>query len=291
MSIIRRLSRFVTRPPREQLRVARAKIDYQLIERGWKVPHLGNDKTIYILGLFGSGRHYINELMLQSIGERAQYFRECSFHFRFHPGPTSMIYSGHATMKYDSWGHRSPAVTTRIVEAVKARFADLIFLYRHPLDSLLTNWIWLRTFARDERMISGISQLYKNADDLSAALEQNFLEFKAFADGDPEFFAVLPPPRFMSFSEFVEELELFLLPATLTLRIEDCASDPSKEFLKIAKLMALDVDLKVATIAPPKTKAYRFLTVKEKVPRFRDFIDGLSPETKGRIEKIGYKLD
>ena len=291
MAIIGRLARFARRPPREQLRIARAKIDYQLIERGWKVPHLGNDKTVYILGLFGSGRHYLNELMLQRIGERAQYFRDCSFHFRFHPGPTSMIYSGHSTMKYHSWGHRLPAVTARIVEAVKARYADLIFICRHPLDSLLTNWIWLRTFGRDQRMIGGISQLYKNTDDLCAALDENFLEFQAFAEGDPEFFAVLPPPRFMSFSEFVEELELFLSAATLTLRIEDCVSDPSKEFLKIAKLMALDVDLSLAAISSPKTEAYRFLQVKAKVPRFRDFIDGLSQETKNRIEKIGYTLD
>jgi hypothetical protein len=291
MSMMGRLARFAKKPPREQLRIARAKIDYQLIERGWKVPHLGNDKTVYILGLFGSGRHYLNDLMLQRTGRRAQYFRECSFHFRFHPGPTSMIYSGHSTMKYESWGHRPPAVTTRIVEAVKARYADMIFIYRHPLDSLLTNWVWMRTFDRHQHMVPGISQVYKNTDDLCAALEENFLEFKTFADGAPEFFTVRPSLRFMSFSEFVEELGLFLAPATLTLRIEDCASDPSKEFLKIAKLMALDVEFNLATIPPPDTTAYRFLQVKEKVPQFRDFIDGLNQETKARIEKIGYRLD
>jgi len=272
------------------LRIVRAKINYQLIERGWKVPRLGNDKTTYIVGLYGSGRHYINELMLHSIGQRAQFYRDCHFHFRFHPDPTSMIYSGHATMKYLAWGHMLPAVTARIVEAVKAKFADLIFIYRHPLDSLLTNWIWLRTLGRDKRTISGISQLYENTDDLCAVLEQNFLEFKGFAEGDPEFFPVLPPQRFFSLSEFVEELELFLLPPTLTLRIEDCASDPSKEFSKIAKLMALDVDLDLATIPPPKTRPYRFWAVKKKVPRFRDFIDNLGAETKRRIETIGYKV-
>jgi len=290
MQIIRKLSRFARKPPREQLRVARAKIHYQLIERGWEVPHLGNDKTAYILGLYGSGRHYINELMLQNIGERSQYFRECPFHFRFHPGPTSMIYSGHTTMKYDCWGHLSPAVTSRIVETVKAGFADLLFIYRHPVDSLLTNWIWLRTFFRDKHMIAGISQLYGNTDDLCVALRQNFHEFKAFAQGGAAIFAAVPP-RFISFSEFVEEFELFLPAATLALRIEDCASDPSKEFLKIAKLMSVDGNLNLEKIAPPKTRPYRFLDVKKEVPEFRDFIDGLSPDTKSRIEKIGYKLD
>ena len=83
-------------------------------------------------------------------------------------------------------------MTSRILEAVRSGFADLIFIYRHPLDSLLTNWVWWRTYVRDKSMISGISQVYKNTDDLCADLEQNFVEFKAFAEGDPDFFAAVP---------------------------------------------------------------------------------------------------
>ncbi len=124
----------------------RATVRYHLLERGWNVPRLGNDRTAYIIGLFGTGRWYINELILQNIGERAKYFRD---RIRFHPGPTSMIYSGHATMKHVSRVQALPAVTSRILEAVRSGFADLIFVYRHPLDSLLTNWIWWRTYIRD----------------------------------------------------------------------------------------------------------------------------------------------
>jgi len=291
MSLPAKLARFVRKPPKEQWDIALSKVEYQLIEHGLRVPHRGNDKTIYLLGLYGTGRHYINELMLRHIGKRAQYFRDCSFHFPLHPGPTSMIYSGHSTMKYESWGHRVPAVTARIVEAVKAGHADMIYIYRHPLDALLTNWFWLQTFGRDKYMTSGISQLYKRTDDLCAALEENFLQFKAFAEGDPQCFPFLSPLRFMSFSEFVEETQLFLLQATLSLRIEDCVSDPSKEFLRIAELMALDDGLNLAAIPSPATKAYRFLQLKEKVPRFQEFIYGLSQETKSRIEKLGYQLD
>jgi hypothetical protein len=32
------------------------------------------------------------------------------------------------------------------------------------------------------------------------------------------------------------------------------------------------------------------LAVKDQVPRFRDFINGLSAETKRRIEKVGYNV-
>jgi hypothetical protein len=43
-------------------------------------------------------------------------------------------------------------------------------------------------------------------------------------------------------------------------------------------------------VAPPKTKAYGYLAVKAKVPRFQAFIDALDEETKGRIQRMGYSL-
>jgi hypothetical protein len=178
-----------------------------------------------------------------------------------------------------------------ILEAVGSGFANLIFVYRHPLDSLLTNWIWWRTFIREDRLITGISQIYKNTDDLCGDLERNLPEFRAFAEGDPDFFARVPGPRFLSFPEFVEETELHLQSATLALRLEDFMIDPFKEFSKIVEVMSIDLDLSRICVAPPKTKPYGYLAVKDNVPRFRDFIDGLDPETKGRIEKIGYNAE
>ena len=285
MQIFRKLIEFARKSPYERAKTAR----FYLGDWDWRIPHQGNDRTVYVIGLFGTGRDYINELILKNIGKRAKYFRD---KIRYHPGPTSMIYSGHATMKYASRAQQSPAVTNRILDAVRSGSADLIFVYRHPLDSLLTNWIWWRTFIkiRDIR-ISGISQLYKgNTNDLCVDLEQNFLEFKSFADGDPEFFAAMPGPRFLSFPEFVEETELYLQSATVTLRLEDFMVDPLKEFSKIAEVMSVDLDLSRLHVSPPRTKPYRYLTVKEKVPRFRDFINELDAEVKGRIEKIGYQL-
>ncbi len=244
-----------------------------------------NDRTAYVIGLLGTGRRYINELILQNIGERAKYFRDT---IRLHPGPTPMIYSGHATIRHVSLAQESPAVMSRILEAVRSGFADLIFVYRHPLDSLLTNWIWWRTYMRDNRVISGISQIYKNTDDLCADLEENFFEFKAFAEADPNCFAAASGPPFLSFPEFVEETELHLQSATLALRLEDFAIDPVKEFSKIVEVMTVDVDLSRSRIASPRTKPYRHLAVREKVPRFKSFINGLNAETKRRIAKIGY---
>jgi hypothetical protein len=237
--------------------------------------------------------------MRHNIGKRAKYFRD---EIRFHPGPTSMIFSGHATIRHVSRAQALPVVTSRIFEAVRSGFADLIFVYRHPLDTLLTNWIWWRTYIRDNIQIGGISDVYKNTDDLCADLEQNFSEFKAFAEGDPEFFAAVPGPRFLSFPELIEETELYLQAATLTLRLEDFMIDPLKEFSKIIEVMSVDLDLSRLCVAPPRTKAYGYrvapprtkpygyLAVAEKVPRFRNYINGLDAEIVRRIEKIGYNV-
>jgi len=287
MQVLHKLVRFGRKSRREQLRTVRYRLlDCWSVPR-WRVPHVGNDRTAYVVGLFGSGRWYINQLLMQNIGARANYFRDT---IGFHPGPTSMIYSGHATMRHDSHMQHPPAVTRRILEAVRAGFADLIFVYRHPLDSLLTNWIWWRTFIREKRMIRGISDVYKTTGELCVSVEQNYAEFEAFAAGSPEFLAAIPRPRFLSFAEFVEETELYLQAATLTLRLEDFMTDPVREFSKIVEVMSVDLDLSRLCVSRPRTKPYGYLAVQDKVPRFRDFINGLSAETKGRIEKIGYKV-
>jgi hypothetical protein len=247
----------------------------------------GKHRTSYIIGLFGTGRRYVNELLLANIGDRAKYFRDG---IRLHPGPSPMIYSGHVTAKYPSRAQEAPAVMRAILESVQSGFADLIFIYRHPLDSLLTNWVWWRTYIRDNRTISGISEVYRNPDELCAVLQANFLEFKSFAAGDCGFFAASPGPRFLSFPEFVEETELQFQSNALALRLEDFTIDPLKEFSKILAMLSIDRDLDGSSLAPPRTKPYGHLAVREQVPEFRNFVDGLDAETKKRIERIGYKV-
>ena len=199
-----------------------------------------------------------------------------------------MIYSGHATLKYPSRLQALPEESARIVEAVRSGIADSVFIYRHPLDSLLTNWLWWRTYLRENRWIQGISQIYTNTNDLCADLEADFDNFRAFAEGDPAFLGRVPVPRFLSFAEFVEETELHLQSATLALRLEDFMADPTKEFLRMTRAISVEVRLNGRPVAPPRTKAYRWLAVKKGAPRFRCFVDELDSETKRRIARVGY---
>lgn len=289
MPVLPKLVRFARKSPREQLESARALVRYQWLNLGvprWRVPHEGNDRTAYVIGLFGSGRWYINDLLQRNIGKRANYFRDA---IRFHPSPTSMIYSGHATLKYVSYLSDAPDLTRLILEGVRTRIADLLFVYRHPLDSLLTNWIWWRTYIRHNKLIPGISQVYKSTEDLCADLDRNFTEFSAFTQGDP-CFAGVSGPRFLSFAQFVEETELHIQSASLALRLEDFMVDPLTQFCKILDTMSVDIDLNRLHVASPRTKPYRYLAVKDRVPQFRSFINGLDANTKRRIENIGYQL-
>lgn len=286
MPIFQKLAGFARKSPREQKQLALANIRSRLFEWGWKVPHLGNDKTMYVIGLFGTGRWYVNGLILDNVGERARYFKDEIY---FHPGPTSAIYSGHCTLKYASRAQALPDTTNRIFEAVRSGIADMVFVYRHPLDALLSNWIYWRIFLSERRMISGISQIYNSVDELSNILSRNFPEFKSFADGAPEFFAESPGLRFLSLSEYVEETELHLRSPALALRLEDFMIDPLAEFAKVAELMSIDIQR--AHIARPKAKLYGYLAVRDKVPQFREFIDKIDSETRQRIENLGYSLN
>ena len=283
--LLRKLARFGRRTPRQNLAFIRYIFPYT--DLYWRLHSAGNHRTTYVIGLFGSGRWYLFELLKKNLGARAKYLRDT---IRLHRRPTSMVYCNHATIRHASRFQALPRVTSRILEAVRAGWADLIFIYRHPLDSLLTNWIWWRAYLRNKSMSTVLSTVYKNTGDFCADLEKNFPEFESFAKGDPAFFATSPGPRFLSFPEFVEETELFLRAATLALRLEDFTIDPAKELSKIVQVMSIDHDVNRLQAAPPNTKPYRYLAVAENVPRFRDYIDGLDTETRERIERIGYEM-
>ncbi len=282
------LDRRAMNAPEEQLAMDVVALEGRLARIDGHWPGTGsNHRTTYIIGLFGTGRRYLNQLLLRHTGERAKYFRDT---IRVHPGPTPMIYSGHATIRYLSRDQSPPPVMRSIQDAVAAGFADLIFIYRHPLDSLLTNWVWWRTYLRDNRAISGIREAYPTTGDLCADLDAHFAEFSSFAAGDPSFFAGFPGPRFLSFPEFVEETSLHLQSAPLALRLEDFIAEPVREFRRVLNVMSLELDPAVTTLAPPGTRPYTHRLVKEQLPQFSRFIDNLDSETRARIDRFGYTL-
>jgi hypothetical protein len=66
-----RIIRFARKSPRDKVRAI-----HDHWTKIYRVPRLENDRTVYIIGLFGTGRWYINSLILENIGRRAEYFRD-----------------------------------------------------------------------------------------------------------------------------------------------------------------------------------------------------------------------
>jgi hypothetical protein len=247
--------------------------------------------TIYIIGLFGSGRLYLGDVICKHIGERARHFRD---ELQYESMPTSMIYSGHMTLRYVSRGLNPPEFANRIVESVWSGAGKMIFIYRHPLDSLLTNWVWWRSYLRAGSVATDdgafISSSFNSLDELCEIIEQEWADFEAFTAGDPAFFTDLPGARFLSFAEFVEESVLLFEQATLRLPLEAFVANPYAAFVKVVAIISPDMRLsRTLHIRRPQSKPGAHLFVMNKVPRFNEFVNSISPETKRLMLKLGYR--
>ena len=245
--------------------------------------------SLYVIGLFGTGRRYINRLIIAEHGRRGQVFP--GYDLSACRSNTSDLQRPchHQTRSFfpsvPAGGDEPYPGSSRIgICGFDLRLSSSPRFVADQLDLVAD----LHSRKQNDR--TGVSQVFKNPDDLCDYLDQNFFEFEAFAEGDPDYYAAVPGPRFLSFQEFVEETCLLRQSATLALRLEDFMIDPLREFSRLAQVMSVDLDLSELRLACPRTRLYGHLMVRDKVPRFRSFIDRLNAETRARIEKIGYQI-
>jgi hypothetical protein len=246
----------------------------------------GRTPTVYIVGLFGTGRTYINAIIETHFYERASDFRDGLEH---ESTPTSMIYSGHMTLKYSSSEQQPPDFGNRIVESVRSGAGRLILIYRHPLDSLLANWVWWRSFLLGRDLGASISSSFQSLEQLAEFIDREWSSLEAFALGDASFYGS-SGYRFLSFSEFVEESVLLFDQASLRLRFEELKVNPYKAFVRLVDVISPEMRVSPSLhIQRPNAKPGAYLFVMKTVPRFEAFVNRLSPETKLRMAKLGYR--
>ena len=302
MAFLTRALRFARKPLRKQIAILQGyAIDrpqafvtlarHRLTRLNPPGGNVGSTSTIYVVGLFGSGRLYLNDVICDHIGERARYFRDGLLH---DPTPTSMIYSGHMTLRHLATEVNPPQFANRIVASVRSGAGKMIFIYRHPLDSLLTNWVWWRSYVRatagGPELGGFISNSFRSPDELCETVEREWASFEAFAMGDPAFFADLPGARFLSFAEFVEESVLLFEQATLRLPFEAFMTNPYAAFLKVIDVISPEMRLSYTMhIRRPRSQPGTHLLVMKNVPRFNEFVSSISPETKRLMLKLGYR--
>jgi len=248
-------------------------------------------RPTYITGLFGTGRFYLHNVILNSDLEIAYFFRRGGL-YNYH-GTVPYIFSGHATLMYDyeRAGFTPPAFGRALLERAAAGLINVIFIYRHPLDSLLSNWIWWRRWA----MTSGIAESYKSEEEFHRDLNDNFYEFSLFCGGSKDFTRIVEgtdaKPTFMSLLEFVHETELFLSsPNVHCFRFEDFKTDAVREFKRLVSILAPDLTPKSDNVPLPKSLANRYELAKENVSPFGAFMASLPRDVTKRINALGYSV-
>jgi hypothetical protein len=185
MQVLQRLIRFARKPLANNWRGVRYRLEE--MDWYWKIHKSGNDRTTYVIGLFGTGRLYINELMLQNIGERAKYFRK---HTDPPPSRSNVFYLQppcHNQVCFSLAGvarGNKPYIGSGQIQICRFDF----YLSSSPRFLAVKLGLVADISSQHHSRFCYLGPLYKNTDDLCDDLEQNFLEFKAFAEGDPDFY-------------------------------------------------------------------------------------------------------
>lgn len=249
----------------EQIRIKTKAPVPSLIEMlGDFSPH---QRPVYILGLFGTGRWYLNELIMHHTGQRGYYFLD---QLRDRKGGPPIIWSGHTTIIHDQIaGHEPAALGRSILKLAEEGQAEIIFIHRHPLDSLLTNWTWWREFLAKKKMISGIVAKYPNNEEFFKDVASNFHELTLFADGSRDFMRLYSEEQtnFFSLHQFIVETAAFVNHKHVhSFRFEDFISEPNEQFSRLLKIIdpiATPANIDVPRPRAEKTDILRFASMSQ----------------------------
>jgi hypothetical protein len=251
-------------------------------------------KPTYIVGLYGTGRSYINSLIMNSGLDIAYYFRNGLYQYF---GTVPAIFSGHTNLIYEGGVFlEHPASFGRaLLDRAAARLINLIFIYRHPLESLLTNWVWFRHFHQFKKMTSGIEDVYKSKEDFHRDLNDNIYEFSLFCGGSKDFGRITAGKEvtltFLSLLEFIDETEAFIgNPNVHCFRFEEFGSNAVGEVTRLISIMAPDLTPKFDNVTVPRSLPGRYESSKENSPSFRALMKTLPTEIAKRIIAMGYSV-
>ncbi|MCW5701031.1 MAG: hypothetical protein KIT82_00385 [Bradyrhizobium sp.] len=251
-------------------------------------PH---QRPTYILGLYGTGRWYLNELVMYCSGQRGYYFLD---DLRHRKGGPPIIWSGHTTVIHDQVaGHEPAALGRSVLKLAEEGAADIIFIHRHPLDSLLTNWTWWREFLAKKKMISGIVGKYSTQEEFFKDVANNFDELALFADGSKDFMRLYSEEHthFFSLRQFVVETAAFVNHESVhSFRFEDFISEPNEQFSRIMRIIdPLAISGKI-DVPKPRAEKNRYIEVCKHVPAFKNLVESLPRDVKLQINELGYQM-
>lgn len=247
-------------------------------------------RPTYLTGLFGTGRAYVAGLLLNSKGSLAYCYRKS---WLYYSGPFPLIQTYHATTLHVVAGCMPPDFGNAIVDLAESRLANLIVVIRHPLDALISNWIWWREFSERKLLIRGIIEIEKDGKNFCEILNQNFDDFVLFATSAVDFVLAHPGMghQFLSFEEFLDETLAYIRsPNVHIFRLEDFLVDLRGQHRRLLEIVAPDYCESYATPPLPLVTSSRYKAALENVPRFKHWLDSLPAVVLKKIKEIGYVL-
>jgi hypothetical protein len=253
-----------------------------------------NIKPLVVIGLFGTGRTYFSNAFLSNPTLAPLYqegLASCGMY-----ASHSVICSGHATLKHESSFQMAPDQTGELLlRPLSDEFHCILFVKRHPVDSLFSNWAWWRRFCDTGIPHNGaVKEVFGGNRGLIEDIRSNLPAFLKFmAEGivpsrpnDPA-----EGNRFLSFEQMLDEsLAWMEVPAVVSIRFEeihehlDTVSDTITNLLSRRPWGSLVLELPVST-------AFNYRQIFRDHPDIQSLVcAGIGRESSDKLLRMGYYL-
>lgn len=265
---------------------------------GWNASRLaevaamaGRVKSTAMIGLFGTGRTYLTDLVLSQpqIGLLLHH----SLHSVGNPSRFPVICSGHATMLRTSSLQHPPAFSEqRLIAPMQTGLHNIVLAVRHPLDALLSNWAWWRHYSqtRTEHLL-GINGVFGSTERFCADVEANIEAFTAFATNGDLSKLGIEDMTFLSLEEFLDETLAWMnIEGVQIMRFEDFTEPSGRQFEALNRCFFPNGDLRLTPVLP-RAKPYPYREIVAASSRIKNVLEELlSPSIREKIAHSGYAI-
>lgn len=253
------------------------------------------ERSLVIVGLFGTGRTYFSDQILQHPATGPIYqegLASCGYfeHHRF-------ICSGHATLRHVSSFQMEPNETEkRLILPLRQGHHNILFILRHPFDSLFSNWAWWRRYCESQVLHKqAVVGVFGGNDGLAEDIRLHRDAFIAFlTEGKVPALngRVETREHFLSLDAILEESMLWLgIEHVKSLRFEQVHEDPEAVARTISETIFRPGTSNLS-LTVPKSNSFNFRTVFQEYPDIASLVK--SHCSRAAIEKIsslGYEID
>jgi hypothetical protein len=251
-------------------------------------------QPLVVIGLFGTGRTYFSSAFLGH-PTLAPFYQEglasCGMY-----AAHSLICSGHATLRHESSFQMAPEQTEALLLGpLHDGYHRILFVLRHPVDSLFSNWAWWRRFCETGVQHKGaVKEVFGGnpglIDDIRAHIPA-FLSFMAEGCVPSKPGGPAEHLRFLSFEQMLEESLAWMdVPGVVSLRFEevhahlDSVSDTLTGLLSRRPWGSL-------VLEPPVSAAFNYRQIIKDHPDIQSLVSaGIGREGSEKLARMGYSL-